>query len=109
MSNVGAAIMITQRGHPTLLSPKGLAAIFQDACRLYADFVNADIEKGRNQSLYAAIDQQIIGDENFVDEVKENIDKVRSPYMTRAMMEQFLFSSLTPMLGYPGAFDVSAS
>lgn len=58
-----------------------------EAIKLYRDFVNEAIELEKDQSLYKTIDQQILGDERFVEEVEGKIKKPEKPLRKPSLKE----------------------
>ncbi|MCL4490445.1 MAG: transposase [Nitrospirae bacterium] len=49
------------------------------ARRLYKEFVNEAIDKGRDESFYKTGDQQLLGDERFKEKVEKKIGKLDRP------------------------------
>jgi len=59
------------------------------ARRRYGDFVREAIGEGKDDSLYSAVGQQILGDDRFVEEVEKRIDKLDKP-LSRPPFEEIL-------------------
>lgn len=70
-------------GNKDIIVPDRVLRFFSEkvseAQKRCMDFVNEAIEAGRDESLYEAIDQQIVGDEEFIEEVEKKIDKPNKP------------------------------
>lgn len=49
------------------------------ARRLYEDFINEAIGLGRDESLYKVVDQQILGNDRFVEKVEKKVEKLNKP------------------------------
>jgi hypothetical protein len=59
------------------------------ARRRYRDFIHEAIKKGRNEKFYHAIGQQILGSDEFLEQVESKIDKVDRP-LRRLSVQQIL-------------------
>lgn len=47
------------------------------ARELYRDFVNEGIGVGRDESIYSAVCQQIVGDDRFIERVEEAVGNIK--------------------------------
>lgn len=57
------------------------------ARRLYEDFINETIGLGSDKSLYKVVNQQILGDDRFIDEVEQKVERLEKPFRRPPLSE----------------------
>lgn len=66
------------RGKSDIVQPDRVLRLFSErvsrARKLYEEFVNEAIGTGRDEELYSAVGQQIVGDDTFVETVEKKVD-----------------------------------
>ena len=69
--------------HDDLIEPDRVLRVYSEnrteAKRLYKEFVLEDLGKGRDERFYKVMDQQILGDEGFLEEVSAKAEQMIEP------------------------------
>ncbi len=67
------------------------------ALRLYEDFINEAIGLGRDESLYKVVNQQILGDDQFIEKVEQKVENLGKPFRRPSVKE--VLSALEEVTG----------
>ena len=74
-----------------LVSTERVLRLFSErisqARRLFAVFVDEEIGTGRNEEFYKAYEQQIVGDDKFVEKVEKKIERLEEPLRKPSLKE----------------------
>jgi REP element-mobilizing transposase RayT len=78
-----------------------------EARMAYRRFVSDGLTMGRDESLYAAVQQQIIGDERFIDKIQEMVEEPQRPVKKPKLQD--IVAAVTAVTGLPGKNLASTS
>ncbi len=99
------------KGKSDLVQPDSVLRLFSEsvsrARKLYGEFVNEGIGTGRNEELYTAVGQQIVGDDTFVEKVEKKVEGHGRSYRRPPLVK--IFRTVEEITGVSGYEMISRS